>query len=405
MDGRRIVTRFQFLRHPQARATLCARLGAILNSVTGDKRLVKFARRMDKVEVSGIRRIFDLVQGMTDAVDLSLGQPHFDVPDPIKQAAAKAIQNGHNRYTVTQGIPELHEKLRGYLTRQFGFRDGGILVTAGAAGALFQAFMVLIDDGDEVLIPDPYFVLYVHLVNICGGSPILVDTYPDFRLTPERLKKQVTSKTKVLLFNNPVNPTGIAYTRDEVQAIAQFAKDHNLIVITDEIYDCFSYDFAHESMVRFLDDALLVGGFSKTYAVPGWRLGFAAGPRDMIEKMTTLQQFSFVCASSPAQRAGLVALDYDMGPYVEQYRRKRDFVCAGLRDRFELVKPQGAFYVFPKVPWGSDEEFVRAAVENKVLVIPGSACSRRRTHFRLSFAAEDTVLARGVEILNRIARR
>lgn len=365
---------------------------------------MKFARRLDHLEMSGIRKMFELVQGMTDAVDFSLGQPHFETPDEIKKAAIDAIQRGFNRYTVTQGIPALREKLRAELTRKHGFQDGGIMVTLGVAGGLFLAMSALVEEGDEVIIPDPYFVLYCQLVEFFGGKAVVLDTYPDFRVKPDKLEKLITSRTKILLFNNPVNPTGVAYPKEEVAAIAEVAKRRGVFVLSDEIYDAFSYDFPHESMLKHDHNALLLGGFGKTYAIPGWRLGFAAGPKEIIEKMTILQQFSFVCAPSPAQAAGVAALSMDMSKYIDEYRRKRDFVYNGLRDKYEVVKPQGAFYIFPKCPGGLDDQtFIRKAIEHKVLVVPGGACSKRRTHFRLSFAASDEDLARGVEILNRLA--
>lgn len=366
----------------------------------------KFPRRMEKIEVSGIRRIFDLVQGMTDAVDLSLGQPHFDPPEPVRRAAKAAIDEGYNRYTQTQGLPTLLEKLRRELSRKWGIgADAGLLATSGTAGGLFLSLAVLVEEGDEVLIPDPCFVIYRHLVHFFGGVPVMLDTYPDFRIRPDRLEKLVTKKTKMILFNNPVNPTGVAYTADEVKAIAAVAEKHGLFVISDEIYEAYSYDFAHESLPRHLPgQSMLLGGFSKTYGIPGWRLGYAAGPKDVIEQMAKLSQFTYVCAPTPAQMGGIAALDVDMGARIREYRAKRDAVYEGLRERYELVKPQGAFYAFPKCPWGDDQSFVKKAIESKVLVVPGSACSLKNSHFRLSFAADDAVLKKGVDILNRIAK-
>jgi aspartate aminotransferase/aminotransferase len=366
--------------------------------------MTRFPRRLDKIEMSGIRRIFDLVQGMTGAVDLSLGQPHFDPPEEVKRAAKDAIDRGFNRYTVTQGIPALREKLRKALAKRCGLKEQELLVTAGTAGGLFLALAVLVEEGDEVIIPDPCFVLYRHLVHFFGGTCVMLDTYPDFRIRPEKLEKLIRKKTRLLLFNNPVNPTGVAYAKQEVKAIADVCRRREIAVISDEIYDSFSYDFPHESFLRHDGErTILVGGFSKTYGIPGWRLGYAAGPKDVIERMTMLSQFTYVCAPSPAQAAGIVALDVDVSARMEEYRRKRDLVYEGLKDRYELVKPQGAFYAFPKCPWGDDQSFVKKAIESKVLVVPGSACSMRGTHFRISFAAEDPVLKRGVEILNKIA--
>lgn len=366
--------------------------------------MVKFARRLDRIESSGIRKIFELVQGMRDAVDFSLGQPHFETPREVQDAAIEAIRKGGNRYTVTQGIPELREKLTEDLRRRFGFRDGEVMITSGASGGLFLAMAALVDQGDDVVIPDPYFVLYYQLTRFFLGTPVLLDTYPDFRITADRLERLITPRTRVLFFNNPVNPTGVAYTREEVAAVASVARRHGVTILSDEIYEAYTYDFPHESMLRHDPEALLIGGFGKTYAIPGWRLGFAAGPKAVIEKMNMLQQCSFVCAPSMAQAAGIAALSVDMAPTVADYRRKRDLAYDGLKDRFDVVKPQGAFYVFPRCPEGDDQAFLRRAIDAKVLVVPGGACSKRTTHFRLCYAASDRRLERGIEILNRLAR-
>ena len=367
--------------------------------------MTRFAKRMDKIEISGIRRIFDLIQGMPDAADFSLGQPDFPPPEPVQRAAIDAIRGSKNKYTVTQGMPDLVEKIRADLSRTSGFRDGGVIVTAGSAGALFLTLGVLLEEGEDVIIPDPYFVLYKHVVNFFGGRPVFLDTYPDFRITPQKLEALITPRTRAILFNNPVNPTGVAYKREEVAAIAAVARKRGVLLISDEIYDAFSYDFPHECALKHDPGAILIGGFSKKYGVTGWRLGFAAGPREIIDKMAMLQQFTFVCAPSTAQAAALSAFDVDMKPVIDSYRRKRDLVVQGLRDRYEIVAPQGAFYAFPKCPWGIDDEFVRRAIESKCLVVPGSACSEKKTHFRISYAQSDEILKRGIDALNKIARK
>ena len=366
----------------------------------------RFAKRMDRLEVSGIRKIFDLAATIRNPVNLSLGQPDFPVPEEVQEAAVRAIKTGRNGYTVTQGIPELREKIRDEIRRRAGFAEGGILVTSGVAGALFLAMGVLVEKGDEVIIPDPYFVLYRNIVRFFAGQPVLLDTYPDFRIRPDRLERLITPKTKLILFNNPVNPTGVAYRKEEVAAIAGVARRHGVLIVSDEIYASYSYDFPHESMRLHTDDTVLVGGFGKAYGITGWRLGFAAGPAAIVERMTMLQQFSFVCAPSVAQWAGVAALDCKVSEYRADYRKKRDWVYAQLRDRYELEKPQGAFYFFPKCPRGlKDKDFVRRAIEKKLLIVPGSACSQHATHFRMSYAVPDAQLERGVEILRKLGRR
>ena len=363
------------------------------------------ARRMDKLDASGIRKVFDLAASMTDPVNLSIGQPDFDVPDAVKQSAIDAIRQGRNRYTVTQGLAELHDALRERVMSEKGFEPDGLLVTSGVSGALVLAFLVLINEGDEVLIPDPYFVMYKHLVNLCGGTPVFVDTYPDFQVTAERLKAHVTPKTKLLLLNSPGNPTGAVIPDEELSRIAQLAREHDLIVVSDEIYDFFCYEGVPGSIAALYPKTLLMGGFSKSHAMTGWRLGYVTGPKEIVQEMTKLQQFSFVCAPSFAQVAGVVALQTDTTAHVEAYRRKRDMIYEGLKDAgYEVERPGGAFYIFPKVPWGTDHEFVAEAIRNQLLIIPGSVFSEKTTHMRISYAATDETIERGVEILRKLRR-
>jgi len=363
------------------------------------------ARRMQRIEESGIRKIFNRIGDIKDPIDLSIGQADFDVPAEVKKAAIAAIEEGFNRYTVTQGIAELRRKVSELFRRKHGIATDNVLITSGAAGGLTLAILALLDEGEEALIPDPYFIVYKNSVAAVGGVPVIVDTYPDFKLTPARIRAAVTPKTKLLFLNNPTNPTGAAYSGAELKAIAAEAKKHGLLIISDEIYDTFCYDFPHETMLRHTEDCVVVNAFSKTYGMPGWRVGYAVAPREICEAMTVLQQFSFVCAPSPFQKACARALDLDTSKITEDYRRKRDFVTESLSKRYDFVHPGGAFYVFPRVPWGTDEEFVKAAIDEKLLIVPGGACSRLKTHFRISYAASDRTLERGVEVLNRLAER
>ncbi|MDQ7780842.1 MAG: aminotransferase class I/II-fold pyridoxal phosphate-dependent enzyme [Planctomycetota bacterium] len=364
------------------------------------------AKRMSKIEASGIRKIFDLVQHMKDPIDLSIGQADFDVPKRVKEAAVRAINEGHNRYTITQGLPELREKLRIKLKGQYGIEPESLFITAGAAGGIFLSYMALLDPGDEILVFDPYFVMYKHLANVIGAVPKYVDTYPDFRPSKERILKAITKKTKVIMVNSPVNPTGIAYTAEEMRMIADIAEAHKLLIISDEIYDHFVYDRPHECMMKYYPKkTILVGGFSKTYGMPGWRIGYVAGPQEILHKMETLQQFTFVCANAPAQRGCAEAFDVDMSPHIEEFRKRRELVYGMLKPHFDCVRPEGAFYIFPRVPGGTGQEFSKRAIEKDVLIVPGNACSDSDTHFRLSYAAPDAKLRRGIEILIELAKK
>ena len=363
----------------------------------------KSARRTTRIDSSGIRKVFDLAAKMTNPINLSIGQPDFDVPDTIKAEAIGAIRDGFNRYTPTQGTPELIEGVRDHMRRTRRWSPPGILITSGVSGGITLALNVLVDPGDEVLMGDPYFVMYKHITSFLDGVPVFVDTYPDFRLSAERIEAALTPKSKVLMLNSPCNPTGVVSSAAELKDIAELAQRHDLTVISDEIYDSFCYDDKFVSVAEFHDRVLLLGGFSKSYGMTGWRLGYACGDADVIAEMTKLQQFTFVCAPSMVQRAGVRALKTDVSQHVEDFRRKRDLIYEGLRDSFEVVKPGGAFYLFPKVPRGSDEEFVKRAIEANCLIIPGSVFSQRHTHFRISYANSLEQLQKGVDVLNGLA--
>lgn len=363
------------------------------------------ADRMRSIEASGIRKIFELARDLKNPINLSIGQPHFDVPDPIKEAARNAIDRGDNGYTVTQGIPELQEKIRTDVARRLRQSDRDVLITSGTSGGLMLALCATVNPGDEVIIFDPYFVSYPHLITLAGGRAIIIDTYPNFEVDVERVAAAITPRTKALLFSSPSNPTGVCLRAATLQALAELARARGVLVIADEIYRAFNYDEPFQSAAEWGPNVLVVDGFGKTYGMTGWRLGYAHGPKALIQEMAKLQQFTFVCAPSIVQYAGLAALEYDMTPTVADYRRKRDLVCQGLAGRLEFARPGGAFYVFAKAPWGTASEFVSEAVRRNLLIIPGIAFSKRDTHFRISYAATDQTLQRGVEILNQMAAR
>ncbi len=363
------------------------------------------ADRVKHLEASGIRKIFELVATMTDPINLSIGQADFDVPEAVKDAAIKAIQDGFNRYTVTQGIPELNERIRADLKNQYAYEPQGSLVTGGVSGGLVLSLLSLINPGDEVLLPDPFFVMYKVLVQLCGGVPKYYDLYPDYKIRKEELERNITEKTKLIILNTPSNPTGVVFSPSELRTIAEVARKNDLIVICDEIYNEFVYlDRFHSICEYYPEKLILLRGFSKTYGMPGWRMGYAVGPEEIIDKMMVLQQFTFVCAPSFAQKAVLHAMDIDMNEYIEKYRIKRDIIYDCLKEQFDVVRPEGSFYIFPKLPPGcTGKEFVEKAVQEKLLIVPGTAFSRSDTHFRVSFAASDEELKRGGELLCKLA--
>lgn len=357
---------------------------------------------MAKIDSSGIRKVFDLANQMKNPVNLSIGQPDFDVPEAVKKVAIHSIEEGFNRYTVTQGIPELRDRLgRELQQKKIQFED--LFITAGVSGGIFLAFLALLDEGDEVLIPDPYFVMYKHLANLIGAVPKFVDTYPDFKMTAARIEKQLSRKTKLVAINTPANPTGATLSEKEVKEIAELLQPRGIPVLSDEIYDKFIYDEPQASIGRYYSNTLTMGGFSKTYGMTGWRLGYTAGPKEIVEEMVKLQQFSFVCAPSFAQKAGVAALDVPMNGQIKDYHRKRDIIYQELSKKYRVVKPGGAFYFFPEAPGSDADRFVKKALERELLIIPGNVFSEKNTHFRISFAASDDTIRRGLQILKEIA--
>ncbi|MAE63356.1 MAG: aspartate aminotransferase [Phycisphaeraceae bacterium] len=377
--------------------------------------------RVRAIDASGIRRVFDLAADLEDPINLSIGQPHFDVPEAVKEEAIAAIRKGFNRYTVTQGTRELKERVAESLSGELPnwdapLRDGDneILVTSGVSGGLLLALLTCAGPGDEVLLPDPYFVMYRHLVTLTGATAVYVDTYPDFQLTAERVAPLITPRTRMLLFSSPSNPTGVVVTDASCHALAELAEAHGLLLVSDEIYDEFCYEKVPRasgamhapSPAAYGSQLLLLRGFSKTYAMTGWRLGYAAGPRPIVDQMTKLQQYTFVCAPSMAQLGGVVALDQDMSGMVEQYRIRRDRVIERLSGAYQVTRPGGAFYAFPEVPPHlglTASRFVEQAVQRGLLIIPGSVFSNRDTHFRISYACDDEMLEKGLAVLVELA--
>ncbi len=363
------------------------------------------AQRTADFDASGIRKVFDLAAKMADPINLSIGQPDFAVPDAMKEAAVEAIRNDKNGYSVTQGIPELREALQARVDAEYGHADRRVLVTSGTSGALVIAMLAMIDPGDEVICFDPYFVMYPALVKMVGGKCVMIDTYPDFRIDPEKVAAAITPRTKMILLNSPANPTGVVAREEEVKSLAGLAAKHNIALLSDEIYRDFCYDAAPASPTTWNDQTIVVDGFSKSYGVTGWRLGWIHGPSALIDKLTMLQQYTFVCAPHPLQWAALAALETNMSTHIAEYKKRRDLIATGLQEAgYELAPTGGAFYVFPKVPegGGTGTQFVTRAIENELLIIPGNIFSSRDTHFRISYAATVETIERGLDVLRRI---
>ena len=384
------------------------------------------------IEGSGIRRIFELAAGLKDPINLSIGQPDFAVPEVMRRAAVEAIESGRNGYTLTQGDATLRARTAEHLKADVGWDvhpdlppvddpdRTALMITSGTSGGLMLAAMALLDPGDEVIIPDPYFVVYPNISKMLNVKTVLCDTYPDFRMTAERVAPLITERTKYVLFNSPSNPSGVTPTGEECRELLELCRERGIVLLSDEIYDEFVYSDAVEesprgeagkrcpSPARFEgaeETVLLVRGFGKTYGCTGWRMGYAAGPGPVIREMGKLQQYSFVCAPSIAQAGCVAAFEADVSAYVADYQRRRDMVMEILSPVTEVEKPGGAFYLFPKVPEGmTGSELVERAIEREVLCIPGGVFSSRDTHVRLSLSAPEAKLRQGVEILAELMR-
>ncbi|MEM9367927.1 MAG: aminotransferase class I/II-fold pyridoxal phosphate-dependent enzyme [Planctomycetota bacterium] len=363
------------------------------------------ADRTRSFDSSGIRRVFDLAAKLEDPINLSIGQPDFDVPDAVKDAAVEAIQSGRNAYSPTQGIGPLREALRAELKEQYPDQERDVFVSSGTSGGLMLTMLSLINPGDEVVFLDPYFVMYPALVQLCGGVPVLVDSYPDFRLDPGKIEAAITERTKLILINSPGNPTGVTASKEDVKTVAEMAGDRGIAVLSDEIYSRFHYDEPAFSAAAFNEQSIVIDGFSKSHAMTGWRVGWVHGPPEVIATMLKIQQYSFVCAPQPAQWGALRAMEVRLDAHLNHYRQKRDYMVGRLSPHFELTPAGGAFYLFPKAPNGiTGTEFVTKAIESNVLVIPGSIFSQHDTHFRISFAASDETLERGADALIQLAK-
>lgn len=358
------------------------------------------SKRAQAVDTSGIRRVFELAASIENPINLSIGQPDFDAAAEVREATKQAIDEGKSGYTLTQGIAPLRDKLRLHHGLS---EDTDVFVTAGTSAGILLAYLTLLDPGDKVLIPDPFFCMYRDVAYMVNAEPVYYDTYPDFRTTAERIERALVPGVKALVLNSPNNPTGYAFAQQELDEVLELAASRNLPVIYDEIYDGFCYDGPHANALKGPGTVIVLNGFSKTGGVPGWRAGYVIGPKAITAQMTKLQQYTFVCTNSAAQWGLLEAVGSDFSERLARYKRKRDLVNEALAEKYEFVKPGGAFYAFPAAPGGSGQRFIERCLEKKLLLVPGHVFSQKDTHFRLSFSAPDEVLMRGLEVLRSLA--
>lgn len=361
------------------------------------------ANRIKKIAGYGLENALGRKLKKKSMVDLSIGQACFNVPEKAKAGAIKAIRSDLNRYSPVAGLDELKTMIAEHVKTKFHISGEAIMITNGTTGGLLLSFLSLIDRGDEILLPDPYFILYSQLGNMCEAHIKYYHLYPDFRLNFEELERKISSRTKAVVINTPGNPTGMVYSEDEIKTICEICKRNSAIIISDEIYSDFTYDTPHISPLKYHEDTILLGGFSKVWGMTGWRLGYAIGPQKYIRSMITLQMVTHVCPPTPLQCGGMDAVKLDVSDKIARYKTKRDLIYNGIKEKYECHRPEGAFYIYPKVPDGyNDLVFTKKAREHDLLVVPGRYFSQRNDYFRISFSADDGQLQKGIEILNNI---
>jgi aminotransferase len=369
---------------------------------------------------SGIRKFFDMVSGNKDIISLGVGEPDFVTPWRVREACMYGLEQGRTSYTHNAGLPELREAIAAYLYNQFGLQYDPaheLIVTVGGSEAIDLALRVLVQPGDEVLIPEPSYVSYSPIAAICGGKPVGIQTFAEngFKLTAEALERHITPRSKVLILCYPSNPTGGIMTREDWLPIARIVEERDLIVIADEIYAELTYGSKHVSVASIpgmKERTILVSGFSKAFAMTGWRMGYAAGHRDLIGAMLKIHQYTIMCAPVMGQIAALEALENgmeDKDKMVESFNRRRRLIVKGFRDiGLECHEPQGAFYAFPSIrnTGLTSEEFAeRLLVEAKVAVVPGNVFGLGgEGHIRCSYATSVAQIEEALERIHRFLR-
>ena len=371
---------------------------------------------VNAIAPSGIRKFFDIAAQMDDVISLGVGEPDFVTPWSIRESCVYGLEQGYTSYTANRGMPELRQEIVNLYQRRYNTAydaNTEVLVTVGVSEALDIAMRAILAPGDEVLIPEPCYVSYQACTILAGGVPVAVPAKieNEFRITPEELEEHVTNKTKVLLIGYPNNPTGAIMTRKDLEAVADFAEKHDLIVISDEIYGDLTYGgeehVCFSSLPRMKDRTILLNGFSKAYAMTGWRIGYALGNPTVIAAMTKIHQYTMLCAPITAQVAAVEALRHGekyMKKMVAEYDRRRRLIYDGLTKMgLECFEPKGAFYIFPSIKstgYTSDEFAEKPLTTEHVALVPGSAFGQcGEGHVRCSYA---TAIDKISEALNRI---
>ena len=378
---------------------------------------MKTSKLVENIPPSGIRVFFDLVLGMKDVISLGIGEPDFVTPWNVREAAIYSLEEGYTSYTSNKGLVELRQDISHYLKRKYSLDydpNNEILITVGVSEAFDLALRAIINKGDNILIPEPYYVSYGPLVTLAGGRPVFIKTSPDkgFKITAKDILKHCDRNTKGIILNYPNNPTGTSYTKKELSAISKAVLKKNLIMISDEIYGDLTYDFDHTpfpTLPRMKERTIYLNGFSKSYAMTGWRIGYVCAPEKIVALMTKIHQYTMLCAPIMSQMAAREALkngDRSMLQMKREYKRRRELVISGLNEiGLSCHKPEGAFYAFPSIKEShmTSMDFAKALLKKeRVALVPGTAFGRSgEGYVRISYASS---LSNIKEALVRIKR-
>lgn len=382
---------------------------------------MRISEKVKSCPVSGIRKFFDIVSQMEDVISLGVGEPDFTTPWRIREACIYSLEKGYTTYTSNYGLIELRELISTMIERKYGITynpANQMLITVGVSEAIDIALRTILESGDEVIVPEPCFVSYKPCVIFAGGMPVPICTGPDTGFTPtaEQIESAITPKTRAILICSPNNPTGAVMPRSDLQAIVDLARKHDLYIISDEIYDRLSYGVEH-TCIPALDGAyertIYLNGFSKAYAMTGWRIGYAAADPEVIEGMMKIHQYTMMCAPITAQMAAIEAVkngENDTAEMIRQYDRRRHFIVGALNDMgLECFEPKGAFYAFPNIKSTglSSEEFAdRLLHEEKVAVVPGNAFGEcGEGYVRCSYATGLPNIQQAMERMARFTRK
>ncbi|OGX23278.1 MAG: aromatic amino acid aminotransferase [Omnitrophica WOR_2 bacterium RIFCSPHIGHO2_02_FULL_45_21] len=370
------------------------------------------SKKVEKIQPSGIRAFFDLVLGMEDVISLGVGEPDFVTPWQIREAGIYSLEQGFTSYTSNKGLYKLRLSIANHLKNRYGLEynpDDEILITVGVSEGLDLALRSIINPGDKIVIPTPCYVSYGPVTELAGGIPVYVNTKDyGFKLTPRLLEKSIDKRTKAVVLNYPANPTGISYTRKELGELNKIILKHKILCLSDEIYAELAYDFTHTpfaSLHQARNNTIYLDGFSKSYAMTGWRVGFACGPREIIAAMTKIHQYTIMCVPITSQMAACEALHTgkkDIEEMKREYQRRREYLLRGLGSLgLTCVRPAGAFYLFTCIDKAglNDMEFARRLLkEQKVAVVPGSAFGNGFDNYiRISYTSNFDNLKEAIE--------